>query len=280
MFFSQSERCSFLTAEFLIRAIWAVVVAITDFLCRQTDGGVAGTHVVGELTHQRFAVFLIWVVLAVAVAVTNPSLADAASCGYKVGLKLKTKTLHSPTWHLCSESAPPESLQPNLTAGSHMGVTPSQFFSSLMSMQSVSPSQRQRSGMHRPSIRHWNSSVWQPPGGRVAVGEQKVCFHWWAQNKVQNHEAEKQQEHWLKQNMFKSVCSFSCCFGKKLNDDHAVQIMGFYLHELVKQNKLLKVFMLFSHDKMEDESWAKRGEKKGCTLFKKKVKMTNMQMSK
>lgn len=70
------------------------------------------------------------------------------------------------TWPLLS----PESLQPNLTLGSQTWVTPSQFFSSLESMQSVSPSQRQRMGMHSPSNRHWNSSVWQPPGGRVAVG--------------------------------------------------------------------------------------------------------------
>lgn len=67
----------------------------------------------------------------------------------------------------------PESLQPNLTAGSHICVTPSQFFSSLRSMQSVSPSQRHRKGMHRPSTRHWNSSVWHPPGGRVAVAKRK-----------------------------------------------------------------------------------------------------------
>ena len=66
----------------------------------------------------------------------------------------------------------PESLQPNLTLGSQTWVTPSQLFSSLESMQSVSPSQRHRRGMHRPSSRHWNSSLWQPPGGLVAVGAQ------------------------------------------------------------------------------------------------------------
>lgn len=66
----------------------------------------------------------------------------------------------------------PESLQPNFTLGSQTWVTPSQFFSSLESMQSVSPSQRQRMGMQSPSSRHWNSSVWQPPGGRVAGGRQ------------------------------------------------------------------------------------------------------------
>lgn len=64
----------------------------------------------------------------------------------------------------------PESLQPNLTFGSQTWVTPSQLFSSLESMQSVSPSQRHLRGMHRPSSRHWNSSVWQPPGGLVAGG--------------------------------------------------------------------------------------------------------------
>lgn len=66
----------------------------------------------------------------------------------------------------------PESLQPNLTLGSQTWVTPSQLFSSLESMQSVSPSQRHRRGMHRPSSRHWNSSLWQPPGGLVAAGRQ------------------------------------------------------------------------------------------------------------
>jgi hypothetical protein len=65
----------------------------------------------------------------------------------------------------------PESLQPNLTFGSQTWVTPSQLFSSLESMQSVSPSQRHRRGMHSPSKRHWNSSVWQPPGGLVAAGD-------------------------------------------------------------------------------------------------------------
>lgn len=40
-------------------------------------------------------------------------------------------------------------------------------------MQSVSPSHRHRMGMHKPSILHWNSSVWQPPGGRVAVEEDR-----------------------------------------------------------------------------------------------------------
>lgn len=74
----------------------------------------------------------------------------------------------------------PESLQPNLTLGSQTWVTPSQIFSSLESMQSVSPSQRQRMGMHSPSSRHWNSSVWQPPGGRVAVGRALLtaCTPW------------------------------------------------------------------------------------------------------
>lgn len=72
------------------------------------------------------------------------------------------------------KASSPESLQLNLTAGSHMWVTPSQLFSSLRSMQSVSPSQRQRMGMQRPSIRHWNSSTWQPPGGRVAAETNSV----------------------------------------------------------------------------------------------------------
>lgn len=73
----------------------------------------------------------------------------------------------------------PESLQPNLTFGSQTWVTPSQLFSSLESMQSVSPSQRHRRGMHRPSSRHWNSSEWQPPGGLVAGGHGRgwgVCI--------------------------------------------------------------------------------------------------------
>lgn len=72
----------------------------------------------------------------------------------------------------------PESLQPNLTLGSQTWVTPSQLFSSLESMQSVSPSQRHLKGMHRPSSRHWNSSLWQPPGGLVAAGAQMQGIRW------------------------------------------------------------------------------------------------------
>lgn len=177
----------FLTAEFLIRAIWAVISAIAKFLCRQADGGVVGTHVVRKLTHQRLAVFFIWVVLAVTVTVTNPGFADAACCQQKAGLALKYATSPHLTHFLISS---PESLQPNLTAGSHMCVTPSHSFSSLMSIQSVSPSQRQRKGMHSPSMRHWNSSVWQPPGGRLSVEgaakKPEVCFwsHFWINMRV------------------------------------------------------------------------------------------------
>lgn len=64
--------------EFFIRAIWAVISAITKFLCRQADGGVVGTHMVRELTHQRLTVVLIRVVLTVTVAITNPGFADTA----------------------------------------------------------------------------------------------------------------------------------------------------------------------------------------------------------
>ena len=77
-----------LTAEFLIGAIWAVVSAITKFLCRQADGGVVGTHMVRELTHQRLAVVLVGVVLAVTVAVAHPGFADAACYGQKAGVTL------------------------------------------------------------------------------------------------------------------------------------------------------------------------------------------------
>lgn len=77
----------------------------------------------------------------------------------------------------------PESLQANCADGLHVCVTPSQCFSSVSSMQSFSPSQRQRMGIHRPSKRHWNSSEWQPPGGRVAVK--------WTRRRVRTKEAWK-----------------------------------------------------------------------------------------
>ena len=67
-----------LTAKFLVGAIWAVVSAIAKFLRRQADGGFVGTHMVGELTHQCFAVVLVRVVLAVAVSVAHPGFADTA----------------------------------------------------------------------------------------------------------------------------------------------------------------------------------------------------------
>lgn len=75
-----------LTTEFLIRAIWAVISAIAKFLCRQTDGGVVGTHMVRQLTHQRFTVVLVGVVLTVTVSVAHPGFADTACYGQKAGL--------------------------------------------------------------------------------------------------------------------------------------------------------------------------------------------------
>ena len=81
----------FLTTEFLIRAIWAVIGAIAKFLCRQADGGVVGADVVRELTHQCLTVVLIGVVLTVAVAITNPGFADAACCRQKAGLLQKIR---------------------------------------------------------------------------------------------------------------------------------------------------------------------------------------------
>lgn len=94
----------------------------------------------------------------------------------------------------------PESLQPNLTLGSQTWVTPSQFFSSLESMQSVSPSQRQRMGMHSPSSRHWNSSVWQPPGGRVAAGRAPLTActprSWGAPGMGGDHALSQQGKSW------------------------------------------------------------------------------------
>lgn len=74
-----------LTTELLIGAIWAVISAIAKFLRRQADGGVVGTDVVRQLTHQRLAVVLVRVVLAVAVAVAHPGFADTARCGHKAG---------------------------------------------------------------------------------------------------------------------------------------------------------------------------------------------------
>jgi len=68
------------TAKFLVGAIRTVVGAIAQLLSRQADGIVGSTHVVRQLAHQRLAVVLVRVVLAVTVAVTNPSFADATSC--------------------------------------------------------------------------------------------------------------------------------------------------------------------------------------------------------
>lgn len=76
----------FLTAEFLIRTIWAVISSVAKFLRRQADGGVVGTHMVRELTHQCLTVVLIRVVLTIAVAITNPGFADAACYRQKAGL--------------------------------------------------------------------------------------------------------------------------------------------------------------------------------------------------
>lgn len=73
-------RSECFTAKFLIRAIRTIIGAITQLLSRQTDGVVGGAHVVRQLAHQRLAVVLIRIVLTVTVAITNPGLADAASC--------------------------------------------------------------------------------------------------------------------------------------------------------------------------------------------------------
>jgi len=61
----------------------------------------------------------------------------------------------------------PELLQVNLARGSHILLTPLQLVSSLPSSQSLSPSQRQRSGMQVPSARQWNSSPLHSTGGNA-----------------------------------------------------------------------------------------------------------------
>ena len=70
--------CSVLTAQLLVGAVEAVVLAVTQLLSRQADGGVVGTNVVREFTNQRLTVVLIRVVLAVAVPVAHPRFTDAA----------------------------------------------------------------------------------------------------------------------------------------------------------------------------------------------------------
>lgn len=61
----------------------------------------------------------------------------------------------------------PEVLQVNLAWGSHILLMPWQLLSSLLSSQSLSPSQRQRSGIHVPSARQWNSSLLHSTGGNT-----------------------------------------------------------------------------------------------------------------
>lgn len=92
----------YFTTKFLVRAIRTIVSAITQLLGRKTDGVVGSTHVVRQLAHQRLAVVLIRVVLTVTVAITHPSLADAASCpDHKISifsfccLKICTFMIHS-----------------------------------------------------------------------------------------------------------------------------------------------------------------------------------------
>lgn len=74
----QSLVAAGLTTEFLVRAVGAVVCAVTKLLSGQTDGGVIGTHMVRELTHQRLTVVFIRVVLTVTVPVTHPGFTDTA----------------------------------------------------------------------------------------------------------------------------------------------------------------------------------------------------------
>lgn len=54
-----AQVLSSLTAELLVGAIWAVIGAVTKFLCRQADGGVVGAHMVREFTCQRLAIVLV-----------------------------------------------------------------------------------------------------------------------------------------------------------------------------------------------------------------------------
>lgn len=51
--------CFLFTAKLLVRAVRAVVCAVTQLLGRQADGVVRGTHVVRQLAHQRLTVVLV-----------------------------------------------------------------------------------------------------------------------------------------------------------------------------------------------------------------------------
>lgn len=66
------------TAKLLVGAVWTVVGVVAQLLGGKTDGAVGRAHVVRQLAHQSLAVVLVGVVLAVAVTVTHPGLADAA----------------------------------------------------------------------------------------------------------------------------------------------------------------------------------------------------------
>lgn len=69
-----------LTAELsLIGAVAAVIAAVTQLVGGQADGGVIGAGVRGWPADQGLTVLLVRVILAVAVAVTHPSFADAPS---------------------------------------------------------------------------------------------------------------------------------------------------------------------------------------------------------
>ena len=84
------------TAELLVGAVGAVVRPVAELLRGQADGGVVGAHVVRQLAHQRLAVLLVGVVLAVAVAVAHPGLADAARCTARGGTRSTPCLLRTP----------------------------------------------------------------------------------------------------------------------------------------------------------------------------------------
>lgn len=78
-----------LTAELaLVRSVSAVILAVTQLVGGQADGGVVGTGVGGRPAGQGLTVLLVRVIFAVAVTVAHPRFADAPSWGMGRGQHL------------------------------------------------------------------------------------------------------------------------------------------------------------------------------------------------
>jgi len=112
----------------LVGAIPTVVRAVAELLGGEADGGVVGTRVGGRFAHQRLAVLLIRVVLAVTVPVADPGLADAAGCREvsEEGAD-QTRRRHSfrhpgsqlcRSWHPSTASPAPAHIEPSPFHGS------------------------------------------------------------------------------------------------------------------------------------------------------------------